>query len=1457
MAIDAKIDSASPSLQRLLSLDKTFDTLDQRIDEASRILGLGQNTRKPLHTARHEFVLRWLLDKLAKQHSARQDAKAWSTVYTICGLLPLPVASKILSASSLLSTIARSLAQLFPQLSGSNVPPPTSNTKREESSNGKQGKRKRNASDKQEPLAGQTSQLQSEQDKHATFLSIADLLRLLISRAEHKSGNLSVQNQIRSVLKVDNATSAKLLNHWLSALLQFAPRPDQEISTLDARLLSHSLQTINELLLLQSRPRSTPNHSDAAPPFDALFADNCLLPASLLLTRLRAASQSAPEQTSLIASASHVLERLLAQHLFVPARAAFHFDAGSNAHTKQAAAHTNAHASLPARLESLRCEITGLLQRSAPSQTNISLAACPQAIPDLLDTALRCTPVATPRQKIAESPWINALFGALYSVLPTSPRTSNPEESRVYDQALVEMLKVLLKRKLSLSSELLVNLVEDRSGLNSILESSTRPNFELLATIIAMDSALFTDTKSVLCRTMFTALTKYGRTTSENASGEDFDTRDLMCRSIAVPLMKAFARIRNLSFFILQWLEELHSGFALGESQWYIWTDPALQSSLLSVLEPSLNTSQIVDLVKHCRGPLDDFEVGEAAASSTKLRASAVILNALIGAIHSDSTIDAMQDTLKSLIESAQSIFRRLVTRQTSSTVSLLTFLSRLYLVWLPVWSASKSQVETVAQLDTIVTSPALGRSVSILQQAAPSVEDQHTTESDAAFAFVAVVCDLSRRSLQHDAVEKLLRRVSLLEGSDRVGASGFASARPASFYMAMTQYPHLLEFFSATDRQAVLQNLVPTASRGEPGKQVVAELFMDATLSVGNHAIRDDLFAAISKPYETQVEREASRKLLLHWTTRGLARHQREKILDDAVGELLESDINTLESRSRLALLVTLMHVPNATAKIATDSRLIWQLASAITADRQDSATIDVFEELCNLLFRHIIDTKEQQRSVTFLADISKSVSKLADIKKTLQACAGRYRLLAAFLKITEARLDTTVLSGLPHRSSDTVDGIVKHLYQSLSRDLESDANTDQFKLQGIAEGVKAYVDLPASFIACGGSTASKYSKRILKLISPLSTGSDLVAVSLSVQIQCFVRLTSESMAVDAGAVCDAAGHLLFQELDAKQTEVILTAVATAAASMSDADKLSLAGHLLEGTGGISQISIQKIALVRCLIKSINGEGKDGVVSVSILTRLLELLGDRTVLETHCELVSCLLAILREKPNMVSQHGIEAVIATTIHLSSPAAPLLDVRRGHTVFQGILDITSSLLQHHRPSLSGRYHVIVPLLQRLVSCLFTPTSRASASTNRFKHPAWIDNKQHPLSIKHAQRVSRLLENLCNPPHSNVSRSRGRNDAAHELVDVARKARIQVGQHVQYLLHYVCTLILNGSLGEGMRDALTPGLWAVMDVMEIQADDGKGVKALSAAMNNAERAVLRGMFEDWRRFGSWSG
>jgi hypothetical protein len=91
--------------------------------------------------------------------------------------------------------------------------------------------------------------------------------------------------------------------------------------------------------------------------------------------------------------------------------------------------------------------------------------------------------------------------------------------------------------------------------------------------------------------------------------------------------------------------------------------------------------------------------------------------------------------------------------------------------------------------------------------------------------------------------------------------------------------------------------------------------------------------------------------------------------------------------------------------------------------------------------------------------------------------------------------------------------------------------------------------------------------------------------------------------------------------------------------------------------------------------------------------------------------------------------------IATVTILASPSSPIRSVKQASLVFEGLCAITQSLLQFHRPSLGGRFHLLVPLMQRLLSCLFVPSSKDAGTINRFKHPTWLDQRTASLSLKH--------------------------------------------------------------------------------------------------------------------------
>lgn len=1467
-----QVESAIASLPRLLSLDKSFDSLSQRLEEAARILDLPEltcpdierilglpgpadiviesspSTRttigKLIHTARHEFVLRWLLDKLRKDPDTRKSRHAWLTLYQLLLQLPTATVAKATSASVLLPTIVTTLAHLFPTPhSPTPTPTPTvsvasTNPLPQDKSS---KKRKRSSLPKHAPISATPETLDTA-DSRAIFLTITALLQLLLDSLNHPEPHLhpSVYNQIRSLLTIGHSASATLLSHWLIASL------DITSSSADAALLSIALQLVQDLLAIQSISQpDTPDHS-----FEHLFSLKCLEPAALLLARLQDFSlQDSSTKPASLVSSIHILDRLLAQHLFVPSRTIHHANLNSTTPIKQSPHRYNA--TLDDRLKNI---LRRVIQEST-MESSANLIAHKKALPHLLDVALRCTPIATPKQRIAQASWFDALFTSMSSILAVNPDS-------VAAQSLAAMLAVLQTKNLRLSKELLVDLIRTWSGLEqNSLQTLDQPDFQLVAAILAMDPTLFTDIKASHTQALFTALSDFGEDISAGAQTTS-EQRSLLCEKIAVPLMRAFAKIRSLRTFLDQWYAQLQAVSSQDQGQWSVWTANSLHASLASALEPSLNIAQIADLLETHRQILNHtFEIVITESTIiTQATASTIILSAVVDAMHSDASIHALQGAFESLIQSIQDAIAHVRHADEALTASLLRLLSSLYLLWFPTWSAGASMQAIETQLDTILASPAIEKSLVALEEC-ESAALPRPAVLDASFEIVATICDLMRRLPGQAENVKMLFSAAILSRDN--GPAELVAMIPYTVFPIITDRPCLLEFLAPIARQSIFQAMLPLASYSDAGR-LIAEALIESLFTATNHAVKDDVFATLTAQHESVTDQATAMSLVLNLSSRGLPRQQREKILDIIADRLLRFKCDAADLEPTLAVIMSLVEAPNATAKISVDPTILWKLACILSSKDCSLSTLDIFAEICTLLLKHILDTKEQERSKLFLEGLSRALETFIHSKRDVLLCPGELRLLTTFIIATESRLDDDALSKLPHRSSSAVDGLVNKVYQALVIEVFCVDNVAQKStIDSVADTMRAYALLPASFISSGGSSSTKYTAKLENLfISALARihgPDDERKPSLAMYVQCFKRVASPTCGRTLKELWSTAKFLLGQSLDVEQHQSVLAALsASAAARATSGEVSSLIEKLLHPSDNASVVNAETVSVTHCLIQSVKDAHKEATPHVSVLPILLRSLTTCEDFEAHCELVSCIVLILRSKPTLVTQYTVEATIATAITLLSPSSPALPVSKSHVIFSNICNITRALLQFHRPSLSGRHHILIPLLQRLLSQLFIPASRDASSAHRFKHATWLDSRARPLIKTHGQRVSRLLENLCNPPHSDRSSNKasGSNDN-HDLVDLARKAKIQVGQHVQHILHYFCTLILNGRLDDGVRDALQPGLWAIMDVVEIGTDERRGVKSLSASMSNAERAVLRGIWEDWRRFGGWSG
>ncbi|KAF2858226.1 hypothetical protein K470DRAFT_260059 [Piedraia hortae CBS 480.64] len=225
-----------------------------------------------------------------------------------------------------------------------------------------------------------------------------------------------------------------------------------------------------------------------------------------------------------------------------------------------------------------------------------------------------------------------------------------------------------------------------------------------------------------------------------------------------------------------------------------------------------------------------------------------------------------------------------------------------------------------------------------------------------------------------------------------------------------------------------------------------------------------------------------------------------------------------------------------------------------------------------------------------------------------------------------------------------------------------------------------------------------------------------------------------------------------------------------------------------------------------------------------SVFLQILNFASGGTQLENCRTVCRCIKMILLKKGFVTNQHTIETTMVVMKKLTENSIHQ-DIQ-----FLDICSIITTLFQQHRSRLEDRMNILVNVFQAMVTSLF---ERARAGST--------------VISKHARALARLLQLLCSRPQ------RYGHAKASGLVDEARKAQARVGQHIQQVLHHYCSQVLCGTLPQEAKEALTPGLWMALEAMEMA--DADSVKVLSAAMNSSERAILRGLYEEWKVSAKW--
>jgi nucleolar pre-ribosomal-associated protein 2 len=1455
---------------QLQAINQTNAGLDEQIHQAAHIIGLPNDwdalhgdtrteSAQRLVRARADWVLRWVLDKLKDTadngSQARANVKAWKLAECMIHALPTSRCAPHLRDAHFLTVVERTLEESF----GADIileptPAPaspdrhyrdaseSSETVQEDTSPTRKRKRgsETNTPSKRAAVQGAASA--------ELFDAVRSVIRSIRDKADSRgtSEELVQGEHMLMVLRTESAQAARILKCWLNAVqkLTVAAASSAESTHADLSLAVEiwELRTID--------PQDDIGASTEQ------FSTECLVSALLL-------SQTLQRDKHADCQAIVVLNRLLAKHVLNPSRTAFHAVSTSTSTGGNVQQILPKADLLSSSLEPLRAKLLQAAQiEDAGDAMPPYLSSLFPAVPQLLDLVVRFSPARTPKSRNADKPWIQAAFVALAECAGCSleaPEFLTPPRSI---DALQESLRVLASHDLTLNADISRDLFWFHSGVKFPLRGKRTVHWPLIAALTKLDPDIYLadpsaktstlrskDRPDDLAKFLFdqistNRLTSSGSGTSDGMLVDGVDashgmaqggfTNETMIQEIIVPIMSAFARNRNLRGFLDLWSHQLSSTSQAShpvtrELGPPIWEHDVLISALADVFEASLTLVAIKDIlqeyVQHVEAQAKDSDGKEAHSKD-------IIVQAVLQSIKSNENIEALKPQLQSLWTVYSS---RVLSEEHTSTAGLAVIWVILCQLLLHLWPV---HLHGSAPTQEQVLYPLVDQAASDVTSARKN-ESRRRVDSRscaAALGFFSTACNyLQSLPGNGDLISKKLQKV--LKAISPTHLETQDLAKSAEIFCAA--YASLLGVFASDTCQAAVYGLLLTISGlEEETRELIAGTLSQSVFAEGSLPLQAAFTSACLKALSTDDVNlhSTSVSCFLQTTPLSIAREQRESVLDSLVSTLHS---HAGRETALLSIVAHIMEVPNATATISSDGAALFDLAQRLhDANLESRSALHSLQSLAQSTLTHILPNKDQTQNKRF---IEKCESKVISAMKKSRKC---FPLMLAILRGTflAAPKDDALISIDQYVELLTAclnDGTVPALYV-----LKAFGEIPLQAFQGHAK------DLEATRASLRTWITSKVS------LAPVLGTFDLAswnAFPSQLWSAVFVTIAKYQFYPDTEWLAHASSTLLRENLSAIDRSVIINSTKEAFQPLKPERKLHLIDWcLLADKEGNPAATYQLInVLVSVVPDKLETEAELKEQQLALLPKLCSLLGTGPDDASFNIVLDSITIIIRDKHSLTTQHSIECVLTVLLQIASRNSPRLSTEHAPAIFARLCATTRTILLLHRGRLGGRFHLLVPLLQNLLLCLFIPNGdRGSA------HPPWLSSMSaNPsrLTPHNASQFTRLLSTLCSPTQSSVQRSHhsSRSQASKskkDLNDPVRAAREYASQFVYPLLSSYCRFQLYGRLEPQVRRSLMAGIW---DVLGVASMDRASLDSMFAGLGKSERDVWKGVWQEWER------
>ncbi|GBF65942.1 hypothetical protein TMEN_8660 [Trichophyton mentagrophytes] len=1432
-----------PAYQALLALEKgTTGSPIEQLTEAAKITGVDFEDYNldllagdgklpsitPAYSApKEEWVLRWLLKKLKGptdiSNAYRNNSRSWILLRILFMRIPIRSLAFTLSENDFLGLLRDSLVGL--DFSSGHASPydqveynskAGSPLKRKPDSDSSKQIRKRTRTDG--PIA--KTKPEEESSHYDTFLAIIESVNTIIKLTEQIPQSKDVlKAQLKLVLRGGSETSAIIIGKACS----YAQSTINHMKDVAATPFPHRLHTSLVSVLEIWTLRSDHHENGSTASSNEIFVSHALVG---VLGLIRIARQFS-NNLELV----NGLERLVALHVVLGIREVFFSSAAAD--TKNESGSRSSQR----------------LSHEFDTKLSPVLAGAEAIIlPTLFDISIRSMPRNNFRRQVHETPWLESFLILLLS------QAGYPleEDRKMRDVTLLqEFLDVAIRRKLKLSLVTLVQIASKFSGL-----SGTQDGIEwsLIARILRLDVDVFLLNSGVeqsvaLLNSLLAGITAFPL--QNDLASEDL--HDLIKHEIIIPLARGFFNARDGPAFIKLWAEQI----AESESSRHFMK----KQDSNSIWE----SDDVVKACGQCLASSDtqlDAQVGDLLKKIHLIKLSA---DSLSGAYSSLVVLDSLlMSPIKSGLDAISIGRYEQILEELSDIFS--SDLTEVCWKW-RIWRCLQNSVSRYPAYSESIRFDVKGslvplalRKIELFAQNPKAFSAQDCLETFWSFNFVLSLGSRASGTDFNDYVNKSthntlssfkdLIKSSFAGWNGQVGALSTPVAIVIACITALLGNTQNLASLTSDTRQLLFTNILvslenePTSAANIKLSQIWKD-FLCFQSGMELTAIVDDLVTVAYGRLANQ--RNPSRVLvssLLYIPSRLVSRSQRGLIIDTLQSFLLSGEVG-LEMKVDILLLATrLVEVARSSAQIFDNPDKIWEISRSIIIDGgcDNQLLFDTFTKLYEAI------------TVRFEAAPQDSVTKFLNTvySRTTE------RLPTRSYKTMEYPLFILCLSHLHKRERQLGEKRFQNictLRRKVFDDLISDLHTLTKSMKKTYEGTDTASLIGVLCLLDNFQDLRRESKDSRKKIRKLEEFMSKHNLPMSVRKQSkLLSLASKAPSADfESRLHDCMALFPIEQLHGRDQRSLVHKIQSYISEMEEDTVVKMIHNICEADPSGEENSYRLLLLGVSVIRMSPVQDRDSTASNELstaFTKVSAALAHNGSIESFCLAAETLDIILRTQSRSVTQWNIDNLLANICLIVSPSGPPIDAKFAGTIHTRLCKLLGTLFTLYRQKLSGRFHLVLPVMQALLRCLFTYNLKSTNSTGAvLACPPWVEDS-HSIEPRHGTQFSRLLSSLCDPTVSSVQRPGGVGHSKQALNDNTKKVKSLAGQYLQYLVMEYTSCQLKGHILPEMKAALMPGMYVILDVMSQST-----MRAMNAGMDSSGRAVFKTLYDDYIRFGKW--